>query len=105
MEQKVRGLLAYLFGWIGGLVILVALKDNEKQTKFNACQSIVISAGGCIIGIILSFIPFIGFIGYLVNILTFALLIFGMVRAYQEEDFEVPVISDLTRSIFKNLLS
>ena len=39
------------------------------------------------------------------NILTFALLIFGMVRAYQEEDFEVPVISDLTRSIFKNQLS
>ncbi len=105
MEQKVRGLLAYLFGWIGGLVILFALKDNEEQTKFNACQSIVLSAGGMLISLVLGFIPFIGFLSYLVNILVLVLQIFGMIRAYQEEEYELPVISDLTRNIFKSQLS
>ena len=35
MDQKVRGLLAYLFGWIGGLVVLLAYKDNDSRTKFK----------------------------------------------------------------------
>ncbi len=105
MEQKVRGLLAYLFGWVGGLVILLSLKDNNDQTKFNACQSIVISAGGCILAIILKFIPYVGFIGRIITILMYVLLIIGMIKAYKEENYELPVISDLTRNIFKSQLS
>ena len=105
MEQKVRGLLAYLFGWIGGLVILVALKDNNEQTKFNACQAIVISAAGNILTIIFRFIPYVGFIGSIISVLMGVLLIIGMIKAYKEEDYELPVISDLTRNIFKSQLS
>ena len=105
MEQKVRGLLAYLFGWIGGLVILFALKDNNDQTKFNACQAIVISAAGNILTIIFRYIPYVGFIGSIISILMGVLLIIGMIKAYKEEDYELPVISDLTRNIFKSQLS
>ena len=105
MEQKVRGLLAYLFGWIGGLVILFALKDNDDRTKFNACQAIVISAGGNILTFILKLIPYVGFVGSIISVLTFVLLIIGMIKAYKEEDYELPVISDLTRNIFKSQLS
>ena len=105
MEQKVRGLLAYLFGWIGGLVILLALKDNNDQTKFNACQAIVISAAGNILTIIFRFIPYVGFIGSIISVLMGVLLIIGMIKAYKEEDYELPVISDLTRNIFKSQLS
>lgn len=105
MEQKVRGLLAYLFGWIGGLVILFALKDNNEQTKFNACQAIVISAAGNILTIIFRFIPYVGFIGSIISVLMGILLIIGMIKAYKEEDYELPVISDLTRNIFKSQLS
>ena len=105
MEQKVRGLLAYLFGWIGGLVILLALKDNNEQTKFNACQAIVISAAGNILTIIFRFIPYVGFIGSIISVLMGVLLIIGMIKAYKEEDYELPVISDLTRNIFKSQLS
>lgn len=105
MEQKVRGLLAYLFGWIGGLVILFALKDNNDQTKFNACQAIVISAAGNILSIIFRYIPYVGFIGSIISVLMGVLLIIGMVKAYKEEDYQLPVISDLTRNIFKSQLS
>lgn len=106
MEQKIRGLLAYLFGWIGGLIILLAFKDNNDQTKFNACQSIVSSAGFWIIGIVARFIPFIGLIvSSAASILTLIITIIGMIKAYHEENFEIPVISDLTRNIFKSQLS
>lgn len=104
MEEKVKGLLAYLFGWIGGLVILLAVKDNSQQTKFNACQAIVISVGNMLISMVLGFIPFVAIIATLVSLGALALNIIGMIKAYKEEDYEIPVISDLTRKIFKSQL-
>ena len=32
------------------------------------------------------------------------LLIIGMIKSYKEEDYELPVVSDLTREIFKSKL-
>ena len=105
MEQKVRGLLAYLFGWIGGLIVLLSFKDNDDRTKFNACQSIVISAIGMVCSFVIGLIPYVGFVGSLISVLVFVLQIIGMVKAYKEEEYELPVISDLTRNIFKSQLS
>ena len=104
MEQKVRGLLAYLFGWVGGLVILFALKDNSKETKFHASQSIVISLAGMIIAFAIGFIPYVRYFKWVINTLMFVLQIIGMIKAYKEEEYELPVISDLTRNIFKKQL-
>lgn len=105
MKQNVRGLLAYLFGWIGGLVVLLACKDNDERTKFNACQSIVISGGNTIISIVLRFIPYVGFIASIISILAFILSLVGMIKAYKEQEYEIPVISDLTRNIFSKVLN
>lgn len=105
MEQKTRGFIAYFFGWIGGLVILLALKDNSAQTKFNACQSITISAAGMILSMIFGTIPYMGFLASIISLLMIVLQIIGIIKALQEEDYELPVISDITRSIFKGTLS
>lgn len=104
MEEKIKGLLAYLFGWLGGVVILFAFKDNSQQTKFNACQSIVISVSSVIVTFVLGFIPVIRYFAYLINLAVFAMQVIGMIKAYKEEDYEIPVISDLTRDIFKSQL-
>ena len=104
MEQKYRGLLAYLFGWIAGLIILFGLKDNDKRTKFNACQSIVISGVNMIASFVLGFIPFVRYFSFVISGLALVLSVIGMIKAYKEEDFEIPFISDLTRDIFKNQL-
>ena len=105
MEQKVRGLLAYLFGWIGGLIVLFALKDNDDRTKFNACQSIVISLSSMVLTFVIGFIPYLNYFSWVISSLMLVLAIIGMVKAYKEEDYELPVISDLTRNIFKSQLS
>lgn len=34
MNQKTRAILAYIFGWLGGLIVLFAVKDNEKIQKY-----------------------------------------------------------------------
>ena len=104
MEDKVRGLLAYLFGWLGGLIVLVAFKDNSQETKFNACQSIVISVASVILSLGLGFIPVVRYFGFVLSLGVFALQVIGAIKAYNQEKYELPVISDLTRDIFKSQL-
>lgn len=104
MEQKIRGLLAYVFGWIGGLIVLFAFKDNDSRTKFNACQSITMSGISFAAGIVLGFIPFVKVLAGAFSLLIFVLQIIGAIKAYNEEDYELPVISDLTRNLFKSQL-
>ena len=129
MDQKVRGLLAYLFGWLGGLIILVAFKDNTKLTNKHAAQSLVfyiiyliicMILGGInfvnsllisfmdesavsIIFIILSLI--IGLVCMVLSVAGIAFKIIGMIKAYNEQEFNVPVISGLTEKIFKSKLA
>lgn len=105
MKQNARGLIAYLFGWLGGLIVLVGFKDNDDRTKFHACQSIVLSCISLISSIVLSRIPIVKYGAGILSLLIFVLTIVGMVKAYKEQDFELPLISDLTRNIFKSKLS
>ena len=41
MSEKGKGVLAYIFTWIGGLIVLYGMKDNERNTKIHAAQAIV----------------------------------------------------------------
>lgn len=104
MEQNVRGVLAYIFGWLGGVIVLFGLKDNEELTKFHACQSITMSIVMCVASA-LSAIPFVGILTSMFALFMFVLAIIGAVKAYKNEEYELPVISDLTRNIFKSQLS
>lgn len=104
MEQKIRGLLAYIFGWVGGLIVLFAFKDNDSRTKFNACQAIVLGAAGNLIVAVFGWIPGVRYVAYLLASVIFVFSIIGAIKAYQEEDYELPVVSDLTREIFKGQL-
>lgn len=104
MEEKYKGILTYLLGWIGGLIVLFGLKENTKLTKFHACQAITLGVTSNVIWVLLGFIPFVNIIAYIIVALIFVLQIIGAIRAYNEEEFEIPVISDLTRNIFKKQL-
>ena len=104
MDEKIKGVLAYLFGWLGGVLVLFGFKDNSQQTKFSAYQSIVISVVGTVATLVLGFIPVIRYLGYAIYAVNIILRILGMMRSYQETDFEIPVVSELTREVFKSQL-
>ena len=101
MSEKGKCFLAYLLGWLGGLIVLFALKDNTKETKFHAAQAIILSAGYCIITIIYSFLPIsIPFFTTALWVIYILGIIMGIAKANKEEDPELPVIGGIAKSVF-----
>lgn len=103
MSEKGKCFLAYLFGWIGGLIVLFGMKENERNTKFHAAQSIVLSALYCGIMIIFNFIPFGGsLVRTVLGVVYIVGIIAGIVKANNGENPELPIIGEITKSIFSS---
>lgn len=101
MTEKGKCILAYVFTWIGGLIVLFGMKDNEKNTKIHAAQAIVIGIGYMIILAVYRFIPiYIPFFSKIIYGLYIVLVIIGIVKANKDEDPELPVVGNIAKSIF-----
>ena len=101
MDDKGKGIIAYIFGWLGGLIVLLAFKDNNKKTTIHACQAIVISVAVIAINIIYGIIPItIPFFSTVIWGLQIVLIIMGIVKVVNNEDPELPVVGNLAKSIF-----
>lgn len=101
MNEKTKSILAYLFGWIGGLIVLYAAKDNSRTTKLHAAQAIVASLGYTIILMIYNMLPFsIPFFTTILWVLYIIVIIMGIVRVNKDQDPELPVIGEFAKKIF-----
>ena len=101
MDEKGKGIIAYIFGWLGGLIVLLAFKDNNKKTTIHACQSIVVSVGVIVINIVYGFLPItIPFFSTVVWALQVACVIMGIVKVVNNDAPELPVVSGIAKSIF-----
>jgi uncharacterized membrane protein len=103
MKANIAGLLCYVFGWVTGIVFLV-LEKNSKFVRFHAAQSIVVFGIVTILNIILSilgtrFSIFFTVLSGLVGLVTFILWLVLMIKAYQGEEYKVPVLGDIARGI------
>ncbi|MCD4740360.1 hypothetical protein K8R43_04160 [archaeon] len=114
MEENLAGALAYLFGFVSGL-LLFFIEKKSTFVRFHAMQSmllavgvfvlsIVLGVGLTILSIILAMIsPAIAGIFSLVTLLAWLLLvlvffllwIFLMFKAYQGAMFKLPVIGNI----------
>ena len=113
LETNVAGVLCYLFGWISGLIFL--LLDKRSIVRFHAAQSIGLCVGAVVVfigfwilvavlGIITAFMGFpIGFLMILLWPLlifgTFAMFIFCMYKAYNNEKYKVPVVGNIVEKM------
>ncbi len=101
LEQNVAGLLCYVLGWITGLIFFLLEKDN-KFVRFHAMQSILVFGGLTVIGIILGWIPILGWIlGAILSLLGVILWILLMVKAYQNVWYKLPWVGDLAEKYSK----
>ena len=101
MSEKAKSILSYIFGWIGGLIVLFAMKDNERNTRFHAAQAIVLSAGYFLITLVYGFLPFsIPFFSTALWAIYIVGIIMGIAKANKEEDPELPYIGGIAKSIF-----
>lgn len=100
LTSNVAGALAYLFGFITGILFLVLDPyKNDKFVRFHAFQSIltfvVIFALEIVLGILSGPLVFILWILWpLFGLAIFVLWIFLMYKAYNNEKFKLPVIGD-----------
>lgn len=118
LEENIAALLAYVFGWVSGLVFFLIEKDS-KLVRFHAMQSIlfcVVIAVLCIVLWILSFVFLVvaamlpDIMGSLMGLLaTLLWLVFSvallvawilcLIRAYQGQYYKLPVVGNMAEKI------
>jgi uncharacterized membrane protein len=85
--------LCYVLGWVSGLVFLLAEKQNGK-VRFHAMQSLLMFGGLTVI----SFVPIVGWLlSPFVMIVGFIVWLMSIYKAYNGEDFELPVVGKLSK--------
>ena len=118
LDENIAALLAYVFGWVSGLVFFLIEKDS-KLVRFHAMQSILFCVVVAVLGIALWVVTFLfllvgamlpDIMGSLLALLgTFIWLVFTvalliawilcLVRAYQGQFFKLPVIGNMADKI------
>ncbi|OUJ18447.1 Tic20 family membrane protein implicated in protein translocation [Methanonatronarchaeum thermophilum] len=77
LDENIAGALAYLFGFLTGIILLVMEKDN-RFVRFHAAQSTVVFGAILVLFILLSVVSTVlGLIG--LGIITFILWLLGIV--------------------------
>jgi len=95
IPENIEGLLAYLFGWLTGIIFYL-LERKSKFVRFHAMQSLITFLALTLISFFLTLIPFVGWmLGILVDLLSFILWIVLMIKAYQGEKFKLPVVGEI----------
>jgi uncharacterized membrane protein len=101
LEPNVAGLLCYLLTWVTGIIFYIIEKQNEF-IRFHAVQSILVFVPYMVIVIILSIIPFIGWIlAVLLGIAAFILWLVLMYNAYQGKKLKLPIVGDIAEKYAK----
>jgi len=118
LDENIAALLAYVFGWVSGLVFFLMEKDS-KLVRFHAMQSILFCVLFAVLGIALWVVTFLfllvgamlpDIMGSLLALLgTFIWLVFSvalliawilcLVRAYQGQFFKLPAIGNMAEKI------
>ncbi len=85
--------LCYVLGWVTGLIFLLAEKKNAK-VRFHAMQALLFFGGLTVI----SFVPIIGWLlSPFVMIVGFIVWLMSIYKAYNGEDFELPVVGKMAK--------
>ena len=92
LPKNTAAALSYVLGWITGIVFLLLEKD--PFVRFHAMQSIIVFGGL----MILSLLPVVGWIlSPLVMIGGFILWLVLIFKAYQGEQFMLPVVGKFAK--------
>jgi uncharacterized membrane protein len=93
LEANLAAALSYLVGFVTGAIFLVLEKEN-RFVRFHAMQSTLLFAGIVLLDILLQIVPLVGalVVVFLVIPASAILWLLLMFKAYQGEEFKLPVI-------------
>lgn len=118
LDENIAALLAYVFGWISGLVFFLIEKDS-KLVRFHAMQAILFNVCVIVLAVAIWIVTFVliliasqladimGSLIGLVATLIWLVLSVGiliawvlcLVRAYQGQYFKLPIIGNIAEKI------
>ena len=99
LKKETAGALAYVLGPITGIFFLVTSKD--PFVKFHARQSTVVFVVLFVLQWVLGITVILFPLSALVGLGSFILWLVLIYKAWQGEQWEVPVISKITKAVFK----
>lgn len=97
LSKEVAGALAYLLGPVTGILFLVVEKD--KFVRFHAMQSIVVFVGLIALQWGLGLTLILLFLVPLVSLVSFVLWLLLIYKAWQGQEWEVPVFGKVARQL------
>ena len=101
LSKNTAAALSYVLGFITGIVFLILEKD--KFVRFHAMQSIVVfvflSALWWTLGFTIILLPLVPLVG----IAGFVLWLFLIYKAWQGDEWEVPVLGKLARQFLNKV--
>lgn len=99
LNKKTAGALAYVLGPITGVVFLVLEKD--PFVRFHAMQSIVVLGGLYLLSLMFGMTIILAPLSGLIFLLWFALWLILIYKAWQGDEWEVPVLGKYARKLVK----
>ena len=96
LEANLAAALSYLVGFVTGIIFLFVEKEN-RFVRFHAMQSTIVFAGIVVLDILLQIVPILGalVVIFLVIPASAILWLLLMFKAYQGEEFKLPVVGQI----------
>ena len=94
-NDNILGAVAYLLGFITGIVLLLVEKKSQF-VRFHAMQSTILFGGLFVLNLGLGFIPLLGWlVGLVLSIAAFILWLVLMWKAFNGEMYKLPYVGEL----------
>ncbi len=92
LDANLAAALSYF--WIIGLVFFI-IEKRSKFVRFHALQALLYGVALFIVAVVLEFLPFIFFVGYLIHLAWLLGAIYSAVQAYNGQWFKLPIVGDI----------
>jgi len=95
LDPTLAALLAYLLGFVSGLVFLV-IEKKSRFVRFHAMQSTLTFLALTVVSFVAGFVPLLGpLVGFVASVLGLVLWVLLMVRALQGDWYKLPMVGDM----------
>jgi uncharacterized membrane protein len=96
LEANLAAALSYLVGFVTGIIFLVVEKEN-RFVRFHAMQSTLVFAALVALDILVQIVPILGALVFIFIIvpLSAVLWLVLMFKAYQGEEFKLPIVGQI----------
>ena len=101
LKKNTAGALAYVLGPITGIIFLVIEKD--PFVRFHAMQSTVVFVALFVLQWALGITVILLFLSAIIGLVSFVLWLVLIYKAWQGEEWEVPVLGKVARNLLKKV--